>query len=86
MNPDLIPESIVAVDAGDSFRKVPTVSHPRMARPEYGRAAHPWHCLQADPTEVNCRGQENRGRILERKEEAEQHGLELCKDWIGKRP
>jgi hypothetical protein len=26
------------------------------------------------------------GKLFENKEQAEQHGIELCKDWIDKRP
>ena len=35
---------------------------------------------------LDCGGQTYQGPIFDSKEAAEQHGSELCKDWIAKRP
>ena len=59
MNPDLIPESIVAVDAGDSFRKVQTVSHQRMGKAGIRESSASVALFASRPTEVNCGARES---------------------------
>jgi hypothetical protein len=43
------------------------------------------HCLRADPNGSIVEVKKIEGRSFESKEEAELHGLELCKEWIDKR-
>jgi len=65
--------------------RIPGLYHRRMGKTRiYERLHVSWYCLRSGPVGTIIQVQRIEGELFETKEQAEQHGVELCKEWIDK--
>ena len=69
------------------FLRIQGLCHRSVARPELAKGSTSVGVVfKQDKFGSMIQVQRIEGKLFENKKQAEQHGVELCKDWIDKRP